>query len=199
MWDPRLAPSCWHGVTTTMFGNAVLVLPSQPQHRAALTELMEGVEEIPDVVLADGLSWDGESFPDFLDALERRPHAIDVVFCGSLTPRPIDAVLKAQLKGRVMLSDARPLEFRGGGKHPLVLWAVVPRSDGNHPVARFRGSLGNPSHSDISARGSCYCAASAHRTPCGRPVGWSCRDWLCLTTDTAASSSLRSTSRSCSR
>ena len=79
MWDPLLTPSCWHGVTTTMFGNCgVGFAPVKPQHRAALMDLMEGVEEIPGVVLADGLSWDWESFPDFLDALERRPRAIDV-------------------------------------------------------------------------------------------------------------------------
>jgi N-acyl-D-aspartate/D-glutamate deacylase len=80
MWDPLLAPSsCWHGVTTTMFGNCgVGFAPVKPQHRAALMELMEGVEEIPGVVLADGLTWDWETFPDFLDALERKPRAIDV-------------------------------------------------------------------------------------------------------------------------
>jgi N-acyl-D-amino-acid deacylase len=79
MWDPVLAPSCWHGVTTTMFGNCgVGFAPVRPQHRAALMDLMEGVEEIPGVVLAEGLTWEWESFPDFLDALERRPHAIDV-------------------------------------------------------------------------------------------------------------------------
>jgi N-acyl-D-amino-acid deacylase len=79
MWDPLLAPSCWHGVTTTMFGNCgVGFAPVKPHHRAALMDLMEGVEEIPGVVLAEGLTWEWESFPDFLDALERRPHAIDL-------------------------------------------------------------------------------------------------------------------------
>ncbi len=79
MWDPLLAPSCWHGVTTAMFGNCgVGFAPVRPQHRAALMELMEGVEEIPGVVLAEGLSWDWETFPEFLDALGRRPRAIDV-------------------------------------------------------------------------------------------------------------------------
>jgi N-acyl-D-aspartate/D-glutamate deacylase len=79
MWDPLLAPSCWHGVTTAMFGNCgVGFAPVKPHHRAALMDLMEGVEEIPGVVLADGLTWEWESFSDFLDALERRPHAIDV-------------------------------------------------------------------------------------------------------------------------
>jgi N-acyl-D-aspartate/D-glutamate deacylase len=52
--------------------------PVRVEHRSALMDLMEGVEEIPGVVLADGLSWDWESFPDFLDALERKPRAIDI-------------------------------------------------------------------------------------------------------------------------
>src|SRR5205814_7499222 len=56
MWDPLLAPSCWHGVTTALFGNCgVGFAPVKPEHRAALMDLMEGVEEIPGVVLADGL------------------------------------------------------------------------------------------------------------------------------------------------
>jgi N-acyl-D-amino-acid deacylase len=79
MWDPLLAPSCWHGVTTTMFGNCgVGFAPVKPHHRAALMDLMEGVEEIPGVVLAEGLTLEWESFSDFLDALDRRPHVIDV-------------------------------------------------------------------------------------------------------------------------
>ena len=79
MWDPMLLPSCWHGVTTTMFGNCgVGFAPVRTEHRGALMDLMEGVEEIPGVVLSDGLTWEWESFPDFLDALERRPHAIDI-------------------------------------------------------------------------------------------------------------------------
>ena len=79
MWDPMLAPSCWHGVTTAMFGNCgVGFAPVRKEHRAALMDLMEGVEEIPGVVLADGLTWEWESFAEFLDALERRPHVIDI-------------------------------------------------------------------------------------------------------------------------
>jgi N-acyl-D-aspartate/D-glutamate deacylase len=79
MWDPLLAPSCWHGVTTVMFGNCgVGFAPVRKHHRGALMDLMEGVEEIPNAVLADGLDWDWESFPDFLDALERHPRAIDI-------------------------------------------------------------------------------------------------------------------------
>jgi N-acyl-D-amino-acid deacylase len=79
MWDPLLAPSCWHGVTTVIFGNCgVGFAPVKKHHRQALMDLMEGVEEIPNPVLAAGLSWEWESFPDFMDALERRDRAIDI-------------------------------------------------------------------------------------------------------------------------
>ena len=78
-WDPMLAPSSWHGVTTILFGNCgVGFAPVRPYHRDALIDLMEGVEDIPGPVLAEGLKWDWESFPDFLDALERMPRTIDV-------------------------------------------------------------------------------------------------------------------------
>jgi len=79
MWDPLLAPSCWHGVTTVMFGNCgVGFAPVKKHHRGALMDLMEGVEEIPNPVLAAGLTWEWESFPQFMDALERRERAIDI-------------------------------------------------------------------------------------------------------------------------
>ena len=79
MWDPLLAPSCWHGVTTVLFGNCgVGFAPVKKHHRDTLMDLMEGVEEIPNPVLAAGLSWDWETFPQFMDALERRPHAINI-------------------------------------------------------------------------------------------------------------------------
>src|SRR3954469_25891878 len=79
MWDPLLAPSCWHGVTTVMFGNCgVGFAPVKKHHRGALMDLMEGVEEIHNPVLAACLTWERESFLDFMDALERRERAIDI-------------------------------------------------------------------------------------------------------------------------
>ena len=78
-WDPVLAPSSWHGATTVLFGNCgVGFAPCRPHDRAALIDLMEGVEDIPGIVLAEGLQWDWESFPEFLDALDRLPRTIDV-------------------------------------------------------------------------------------------------------------------------
>ena len=78
-WDPILAPSSWHGVTTIMFGNCgVGFAPCRPEHRQSLIDLMEGVEDIPGIALAEGLKWDWESFPEYLDALERLPRTIDI-------------------------------------------------------------------------------------------------------------------------
>ena len=78
-WDPMLAPSSWHGVTTVLFGNCgVGFAPCKPQDHDALIDLMEGVEDIPGIVLSEGLKWDWESFPEFMDALERQPRAIDI-------------------------------------------------------------------------------------------------------------------------
>ncbi|HEY4249665.1 MAG TPA: amidohydrolase family protein [Roseomonas sp.] len=78
-WDPVLAPSSWHGATTILFGNCgVGFAPVRTEHHQALIDLMEGVEDIPGIALAEGLQWDWESFPDYLDALERLPRAIDI-------------------------------------------------------------------------------------------------------------------------
>lgn len=79
IWSPRLSPSSAHGVTTVVMGNCgVGFAPCRPQDRELLIAVMEGVEDIPGVVMADGLSWDWETFPQYLDAVARRPHDIDV-------------------------------------------------------------------------------------------------------------------------
>jgi N-acyl-D-aspartate/D-glutamate deacylase len=78
-WDPLLTPSFWHGVTTVVMGNCgVGFAPAAPEQREWLVGLMEGVEDIPGTALNEGIRWDWESFPEYLDALERCPHAIDV-------------------------------------------------------------------------------------------------------------------------
>ena len=77
-WDPHLLPSGWHGVTTTVFGNCgVGFAPAKPKDREWLIELMEGVEDIPGAALAEGIKWDWETFPEYLDALDRAPKAFD--------------------------------------------------------------------------------------------------------------------------
>jgi N-acyl-D-aspartate/D-glutamate deacylase len=78
-WDPVLAPSSWHGVTTILFGNCgVGFAPVKKEHQAGLIDLMEAIEDIPGSALAEGLKWDWESFPEYLDALERMPRTIDI-------------------------------------------------------------------------------------------------------------------------
>lgn len=78
-WDPEMAPSSWHGVTTVVMGNCgVGFAPAAPDRHEWLIRLMEGVEDIPGTALAEGMKWDWETFPEYLDALERLPRAIDV-------------------------------------------------------------------------------------------------------------------------
>lgn len=78
-WDPYLAPSSWHGVTTVVMGNCgVGFAPAKPESHDWLIGLMEGVEDIPGAALSEGINWDWESFPEYLDALESRPRVIDI-------------------------------------------------------------------------------------------------------------------------
>lgn len=78
-WDAELAPSTPHGVTTVVFGNCgVGFAPVRPGSEAFLIELMEGVEDIPGTALHEGMTWGWETFPEFLDALDRRQYAADV-------------------------------------------------------------------------------------------------------------------------
>ncbi|MGE4221351.1 MAG: amidohydrolase family protein [Alphaproteobacteria bacterium] len=79
IWSSRLLPSSAHGVTTVVLGNCGLgFAPCKPGDRDLLVCLMEGVEDIPEAVLTDGLTWEWESFAEYLDALEARPHDIDI-------------------------------------------------------------------------------------------------------------------------
>jgi len=78
-WDPLLTPSCWHGVTTLVMGNCgVGFAPVRPGAQNFLIGLMEGVEDIPGTALHQGIAWEWETFPQFLDALERRRFALDI-------------------------------------------------------------------------------------------------------------------------
>ncbi len=77
-WDADLAPSSIHGVTTCAMGSCgVGFAPVRPTDHAKLVELMEGVEDIPGTALAEGISWGWETFPEYMDVLDRMPHTID--------------------------------------------------------------------------------------------------------------------------
>jgi N-acyl-D-amino-acid deacylase len=78
-WDPLLAPSSWHGVTTLVMGNCgVGFAPVRPGQQDFLIELMEGVEDIPGTALHEGIPWRWESFPEYMDALAQMPRVLDV-------------------------------------------------------------------------------------------------------------------------
>lgn len=78
-WDPYLSPSTQHGVTTAVMGNCgVGFAPVKPDRREWLISVMEGVEDIPGTVLNEGIQWDWESFPQYLDSLDAKPRALDV-------------------------------------------------------------------------------------------------------------------------
>ncbi|WP_380871970.1 amidohydrolase [Sphingomonas sp. DBB INV C78] len=87
-WEERLAPSSNHGVTTVVMGNCgVGFAPCKPEHRDMLIHVMEGVEDIPEAVMAEGLPWTWESFPDYLDMLDTRRSDVD--FAAQLPHAPV--------------------------------------------------------------------------------------------------------------
>jgi len=78
-WEERMQPSSWHGVTTVVMGNCgVGFAPVHNADHDKLIELMEGVEDIPGAALHEGLAWNWNSFGEFLDAVDARPHDVDI-------------------------------------------------------------------------------------------------------------------------
>jgi N-acyl-D-aspartate/D-glutamate deacylase len=78
-WDPEVTPSSWHGVTTIVMGNCgVGFAPADPARRDWLIQLMEGVEDIPGTALDEGMTWEWETFPQYLDEVERMARVMDV-------------------------------------------------------------------------------------------------------------------------
>lgn len=102
-WDPLLAPSSWHGVTTAVMGNCgVGFAPVRPGQEQFLIELMEGVEDIPGSALAEGIKWRWEHFAEYLDALEQMPRAIDI---GAQVPH---GAVRAYVLGERCNTDYEP-------------------------------------------------------------------------------------------
>ena len=80
-WDPLLSPALNHGITTLVMGNCgVGFAPCEPDQSArdAMIAVMEDVEDIPGAALDEGITWEWESFPEYLNALDRFPRAIDI-------------------------------------------------------------------------------------------------------------------------
>ena len=78
-WTSRLTPSSVHGVTTAVMGNCgVGFAPCRPKDRLGLIQLMEGIEDIPEVVLSKGLPWEWESYPEYLKHISRKSYDINI-------------------------------------------------------------------------------------------------------------------------
>jgi N-acyl-D-aspartate/D-glutamate deacylase len=86
-WDPGLTPSSWHGVTSVVMGNCgVGIAPCRPSAREIAMRDLVNVEAIPFEVLDAGITWDWESFPEYMEAAARRRPALNLAFLAPLTP-----------------------------------------------------------------------------------------------------------------
>ncbi len=86
-WDPMVSPSSWHGVTSVIMGNCgVGLAPCKPAVREIATWDLVNVEAIPFEVLSQGVTWDWETFPEYMDAAAKRGSGINLGFMAPLTP-----------------------------------------------------------------------------------------------------------------
>src|SRR6266576_474665 len=86
-WDPAISPSLWHGVTSVVMGNCgVGIAPCRPQAREIAMRDLVNVEAIPFEVLNAGITWDWETFPEYMNAAAARKPALNLAFLAPLTP-----------------------------------------------------------------------------------------------------------------
>ena len=189
-WDSELAPSSWHGVTTLVMGNCgVGFAPAAPDRHDWLIGLMEGVEDIPGTALAEGIEWEWETFPEYLDALERRRWTVDV---GTQVPHgAVRAYVMGERGARNEAATAEDIEAHAGhrprgtaGRRPRVLHLA----DDGAPRHRRRARPGHlsPPRTSCSASGPRWARrapASSSSPRSARPArcsqdAWTEVDWM---------------------
>ncbi len=118
-WDPYLTPSCWNGVTTVVMGNCgVGFAPVRPADREWLMDLMDAVEDIPATAMSAGITWEWESFPEYLDAIDDKPRVMDIV-----TQLP-HCALRTYVMGERGAEDVQPTDEELSHMRRLVREAV---------------------------------------------------------------------------
>ena len=139
-WDPLGTSSCFHGVTSVVIGNCgVTFAPCRPEDRQDLAEMMESVEDIPAAAIMGGLSWEWETYGQYLADLDRKPKGINIggmvghsalrryVMGERAAEAPTDADLAAMVDlvdeaigaGALGLSSSRTVLHKGADGQPI--------------------------------------------------------------------------------
>src|SRR6516165_5538272 len=166
-WDSRLTPSSWHGVTTVVMGNCgVGFAPVRPDAHDRLISLMEGVEDIPGTVLDEGINWTWESFGEYLDALDARPHDMDL---GAQLPH---GALRLYVMGEraARLEEATPEDAAAMRSIAAEAMRAGAMGFSTSRTLNHRTATGNPTPS----LRACPCRSPWPRTTAGPTRGRAC-------------------------
>ena len=198
-WDTHLTPSGWNGVTTIVMGNCgVGFAPVRPGQEDFLIQLMEGVEDIPGTALSEGIDWVWESFPEYMDAVEKMPRSVDVAAQlphGAVrayvmgergaknekaTPEDIEqmaAIVKEGLEaGALGFSTSRTLLHRA--KDGEVVPGTYAEDEEVLGIGRMLGEVGHGVFevaSDLAPEGDELAWMSRLGKETGRPVSFACQ------------------------
>ncbi|HEX7094341.1 MAG TPA: amidohydrolase family protein, partial [Acidimicrobiales bacterium] len=188
LWDGGLSPSPWHGVTTVVLGNCGFgIAPTKPADRDLVLGILELVEDMAPDALASGVSWDFESFPDYLDVLDRREKRINVVAFVGHTPIRIaamgaDAMERAATDDELATMRRLVAEARRAGAIGIASSLAANHvGPGGRPVPSYVGGLDELA-ALVDAMGTGVVEVARGRTPveelrrCVRPgvtVSWS--------------------------
>jgi N-acyl-D-amino-acid deacylase len=111
-WDGATTPSSWHGVTSVVMGNCgVGIAPCRPGAREIAMRDLVNVEAIPFEVLEAGITWDWESFPQYMDAAQRRKPALNLAFLAPLTPFRHYVMGEASMERAATAEETREIKF----------------------------------------------------------------------------------------